>query len=88
MNDGSSDKTRSRSTMLGELRAMSPEHRDRASKLVRDRLEAFMETRKVTSVLGFASLGTEPDITPLLGSTARSRPQDLAATDRERTGNP
>ena len=66
MNDGSSDKTRSRSTMLGELRAMSPEHRDRASKLVRDRLEAFMETRKVTSVLGFASLGTEPDITPLL----------------------
>jgi 5-formyltetrahydrofolate cyclo-ligase len=83
MSGGSPDKARRRSTMLGELRAMSPEHREQASKLVCERLEACTEVRIATSLLGFASLGTEPDITPLLDRLLASGSRILLP----RTGN-
>ena len=66
MSSGSPEKAERRSAMLQALRAMSPEDREAASKRVRDRLDERPEVRETPYLLAFASLGTEPDITPLL----------------------
>jgi 5-formyltetrahydrofolate cyclo-ligase len=66
MSDGPPEKAERRSAMLQALRAMRPEDREAASKRVRDRLDERPEVRETPYLLAFASLGTEPDITPLL----------------------